>query len=169
MGSVDSTPVTPDAPNFQYYGFFPSVLAYPFLAWGIPGPEAVGCAILLSFLVGSVALYFTTIILGATGGTAFLATWSYLVSPWLISNICGRGGVAEGVSHGFLPVLLLWIAWAWSGRYRAATITVAFGIAVLALSQNIFLLYGICFCAVVCHWLCHRTHPQPPNRRSRRG
>jgi hypothetical protein len=98
----------------------------------------------------AIALYFTAIALGAAGGTALLATWSYLVSPWLISNIYGRGGVAEGVSHGFLPVLLLGTAWAWSGRYRASTITIALGIAVLALSHNIFLLYGICFCAIVC-------------------
>lgn len=150
LGTVDGTPATPDAPVFQYYAFLPSALAYPFLTAGVPGPEAVGCAILLSFLIGSGALYATAIILNASRGAAFVAVWAYLVSPWLISNIYGRGGVAEGISHAILPILLLGVAFAWTGRHRSAIVTIAAGIALLALAHNIFLLYGVFLCAIVC-------------------
>jgi len=149
MGTVDHTPPTPDAPVFQYYAFLPSALAYPWLSFGIKGPEALGWVILSTFAIGAICLYLTALLLGARRNLALLAAWSYLVSPWLISNIYGRGGVAEGVSHALLPLLGLGIACAWTGRHRAAIIATATGIAGLALAHNIFLLHGALFCGLV--------------------
>ncbi|MBI5132488.1 MAG: hypothetical protein HZA66_23865 [Rhodopseudomonas palustris] len=144
-GTVDGTPPTPDAPVFQYYAFLPSALAYPFLSAGIKGPEALGWVLLLCFAVGALCLYVAALLLGARRNLALLASWSYLVSPWLISNIYARGGVAEGVSHALLPMMALGFACAWTGRYRAAVVATALGIGAMALAHNIFLLHGAFF------------------------
>lgn len=141
-GSVDGVPPTPDAPVFQYYAFLASALSYPFLSLGVPAPNAVGCALLASFLIGTFALYRTGIVLGASKGMAALASWSYLASPWLISNVYGRGGIAEGVSHALMPILCLGIAHAFVGHLRRGFVLSAVGIALLALAHNIFLMYG---------------------------
>jgi len=147
-GTVDGTPPTPDAPVFQYYAFLPSALAYPFLSAGIKGPEALGWVLVLCFAVGALCLYVAALLLGARRNLALLASWSYLVSPWLISNIYARGGVAEGVSHALLPMMALGFACAWTGHYRAAVVATALGIGAMALAHNIFLLHGALFGAL---------------------
>jgi hypothetical protein len=147
-GSADGTAPTPDAPVFQYYAFLSSALAYPLLSIGIPAPEALGLVIFSMFAVGAIVLYATGIVLGASRAMATVASWSYLASPWLISNIYGRGGVAEGLAHALLPLLALGFAYAWRGRWLASIVAIALGIAALALAHNIFLLFGAFLCAL---------------------
>lgn len=149
-GPYDGVPPTSDVPVFQYYGFLTGALTYPFLEAGIKGARAVGAGMLMAFLLGTASLYFAARRLGAPQRGAFLVSWSYILSPWLISNYYSKGGVAESISHAILPVLVLGFSWAWTSHYRAAILTIGAGIFALALSHNIFFLYGVVLCALVC-------------------
>ena len=40
-GSIDGTVPTADAPDFQYYSFLQSALAFPFLKMGVPAIKSV--------------------------------------------------------------------------------------------------------------------------------
>jgi len=149
-GSTDGIPPVSDMPVFQYYGFLTSALAYPFLIAGIKSARAVGGGMMVAFLMGAAALYFAALSLGAPRRGAFLVSWSYILSPWLISNVYARGGAGEAESHAVLPLLVLGFSWAWTSRYRAAILAIGAGIFALTLSHNIFFFYGVVLCALVC-------------------
>lgn len=148
LGSRDGTPQTADSPVFQYYSFGQSALAYPFLRLGLPGIKAVQCVVVLAFSLSALALYAAGRLVGATRPIAFLGAFSYVISPWLVSNFYGRGGIAEAVGQAGLAFPVLAFACFLSGRRWGAVVVMAAGIGWLALSHNIFLLYGIVMCVL---------------------
>lgn len=159
LGSIDGTVPTADAPDFQYYGFLQSAAAYPFLMLGFAGLTAVQLVVVLAFAGAAVALYATGRIMEARPAVAFLAAFSYIASPWLVSNFYGRGGISESLGQANLAFVMLGLALGYRQRYRGAILAVAVGIGALALSHNIFLLYGALLCALMA--VCLTLYPPP--------
>jgi hypothetical protein len=147
LGSIDGTVPTADAPDFQYYAFLQSAIAWPLLRVGLPGLKAIQWVVVLAFAMAALVMYTAGRVVGARRSVAFLAATSYIVSPWLVSNFYGRGGISEALAQANLPWLLLGFAYLARDCKGRATIAVATGIAALALSHNIFLLYGALLCA----------------------
>jgi hypothetical protein len=166
LGSIDGTVPTADAPDFQYYAFLQSALAYPLLRLGVPGIKAVQLVVVLGFALAGMLLYAAGRIMGARPGVSFLAGFSYVLSPWLVSNFYGRGGISEALGQASLPWLLLGFACVCRERLCLGILTTAAGIAALALSHNIFLLYGALLCAVLggSLLLVPVSSPPPGNR-----
>ncbi len=148
-GSIDGTPVTPDSPAFQYYAFLQSALAYPLLLLKIPAIVAMQLLVVLAFAASSIALYTAGRVLGANRAVSFLSGYSYVISPWLVSNFYGRGGIAEAFGQSALPLLLLGYAFALQNKNNKAMLWVAVGVFTLALSHNVFLLYGVILCVLL--------------------
>lgn len=146
LGSRDGTLQTADSPVYQYYAFGQSMLAYPFLLLGLPGIKAVQCVVVLAFSLAALALYAAGRLAGATRPIAFVAAYSYIISPWLVSNYYGRGGIAEALGQAGLAFLILAFACLLRGRGWWTVVVMAGGIAWLVLSHNIFLLYGVVMC-----------------------
>lgn len=155
LGSIDGTEPTADAPDFQYYAFLQSALAYVFLLLGAPAIKSVQLVVVAAFSLGALLVYVAGRTVGARPGVAFLAGYGYIISPWLVSNFYGRGGISEALGQASLSLLLLGLALLFRERFRSAILATAAGIAALALSHNIFLLYGILLCAIfaVSLWL----------------
>ncbi len=149
LGSRDGSPQTADSPVYQYYGFGQSALAYPFLLMGLPGIKAVQAVVLLAMGLAVLALYVAGRLVGATRPVACLAAFSYVISPWLVSNFYGRGGISEAVGQAGLAFPLLAFACALRGKNRMAILVMAAGTGWLALSHNIFLLYGLVMCGLL--------------------
>jgi hypothetical protein len=149
LGSIDGTIPTADSPAFQYYGFLQSALAYPFLVFGVPGIKSVQWVVVLAFAGAALVLYATGRIMEARPAVAFLAAFSYITSPWLVSNFYGRGGISESLGQADLTLVMLGLALGYRQRYCGAILAVAVGIGALALSHNIFLLYGVVLCALM--------------------
>jgi hypothetical protein len=147
-GSLDGTTPTADSPAFLYYAFLQSALAFPLLCLGISSVVAVQLVVCLSFGLGAWALFLAARALRAGHVAALLSAYSYIASPWLLSNFYHRGGIAEALSQAALPFLLLGFVWISVGRTRAAVIIITFGIAWLALSHNLFLMLGTGLCGL---------------------
>jgi hypothetical protein len=146
-GSIDGTIPTLDSPAFQYYGFLQSALAFPLLLLKIPPIPALQIVIILAFSCSGMILYKVGRMLGANRYAAFLSGYSYIISPWLISNFYERGGISEGLGQATLPLIILGYAFAIKKQYRLSVITITASTAILALSHNIFLLYGVLVCS----------------------
>jgi hypothetical protein len=148
-GSIDGTPLLTDSPVFQYYAFLQSALAYPFLLIGISAITSIQLAIILAFTCSGIILYKAGRVLGANQVTSFLSGYSYIISPWLISNFYGRGGISESLGQSLLPLILLGYSYAIKSIYDKAFISISLAIMALALSHNIFMLYGIVMCCIL--------------------
>jgi hypothetical protein len=149
LGSIDGTPPTADAPDFQYYGFLQSALAYPFLCKGLSAIKALQLIVILAFVLAGLALFAAGRLWGAQPLPALLGGCSYVLSPWLVSNFYGRGGIAEALGQAALTLPLLGFALVFTGRPRSGLLTVALGVFVLALSHPVFLLYGVFLCLLL--------------------
>lgn len=139
----------PDIPTFQYYGFMSGVAAYPYVAAGLTGIQAVAAALVTMHFLGFLALYAATRTLGLKSAAGLLVLVLYALEPYLISTVYGRVAVPE--SHA--QCLLLFGLWAsallWQGRWRGGFVVTALTVMALALTHNIFLLYGSVFFAIL--------------------
>lgn len=148
LGSIDGTEPTADAPDFQYYGFLQSALAYPFLRLGLPAIKAVQMVVILAFGAAVLVLYAAGRTFGARPLVACMAAYAYIVSPWLVSNFYGRGGISEVLGQAGLTPLILALAWLSRSRCLPAVLATAASFVVLALGHNIYLLYGGVLCGL---------------------
>jgi hypothetical protein len=139
-GGLDATTPTADSPFFIYYGFLLGVLAQPFMLLRIHPVMAVHLVAFVTLGMGAFALYLAGRTLGAGRMAALVGAFSYLASPWLLSNFYHRGGMAELLSQAGLPFIVLGLTWLNVGRMRAATLMIAFAMAWFALAHNVFLM-----------------------------
>jgi len=148
-GGLDATAPTADAPDFQYYAFLQSALAYPFLVLGIPALVALQLVVFLAFAFSASILYKAGRLMGANRAVAFLSGLSYIISPWLISNFYGRGGISEALGQSALPLLILGYVYAVKSMNKESIAITALSVIMLVLSHNIFFLYGVVMCALL--------------------
>lgn len=145
----DATSPTPDIPTFQYYGSFEGFAALPF---HLLGASAATAAILSSILVrflGLFILYETCLLLGATVSVALLASFSFLISPYMLTVFYGRGALAETFAQSLLTLIPYGYALAYRGRIPQSIIAFAMAFFLLSLCHNIFFLYGLLFAFVL--------------------
>lgn len=146
---ADATIPTYDIPTFQYYGFLEGLIALPFHLVGISDTI---CAVLGSILVrflGLWLLFETCLLLGTTPLTAFLASFSLLISPYTLSVFYGRGALAEDFAQSILILIPYGLALAYKNRTYDATIAFAVAFLLLPLCHNIFFLYGLLFLIIL--------------------
>jgi len=161
-GGIDGTIPTEDSPAFLYYGFLESALALPFLIAGVSALVATQAAVCASFALGAWVLYRAGREAGAGPVAGLVGAYSYLVSPWLLSNFYHRGGIAEAMAQAGLPFLLLGFVRVSANRPRSAILTIALGIGWLALSHNIFLMHGTVLCVLFVIGHAIATALEPP-------
>ncbi len=96
----------PDLPVFQFYGSMLGFLSLPFLAMKLPPLISLMFGLLVIRCLGAFALYATGRMLEANCWASLLASASYLLTPYLISNVYGRVAIPEATAHGLIAVLL---------------------------------------------------------------
>ncbi|MDR3491476.1 MAG: hypothetical protein P4M12_05440 [Gammaproteobacteria bacterium] len=148
-GSIDGTAPTIDSPVFQYYGFLQSALAYPLISIGISAIVSLQLIVIFAFTFSGIVLYAAGRVLGANRVVSFLGGYAYVMSPWLISNFYGRGGISESLGQSALPLILLGYAFAIKSMHNKVIISMALAVFILALSHNIFMLYGVVLCGLL--------------------
>lgn len=145
----DATVKTENIPTFQYYGFFEGLVALPFQLLKIQDTiAAVLSSILIRFL-GLIFLFKTCQLMGASSRTAFLASFSLLISPYTLTVFYGRGALAEVFAQSLLILIPYGYALAYRDRVYEAIFVIAMAFFLLPLCHNIFFLYGLVFLGVL--------------------
>jgi hypothetical protein len=133
----------PDLPLFQFYGWLFGALALPFSMIGCAPVLALALSVLLAKWVGANFMYGAGRLLGATGGLSFAATSSFLLSPYVLSNVLGRFAFPEASAHAVLCVLFCGLVRIAIRRDVGAVLLTGAAVIALALAHPIFLLYGL--------------------------
>jgi hypothetical protein len=142
-----------DAPNQYFYpqmvfyaGPALSVLAYPSLVFGAwPVLAAVTAG---AFVAASAGISWTARNLGVSPRLAWLPGVMFASTPYVVSDLYGRGAWAELIAVGALAVALGAATSLTSGRARSPRLTVAalaLAVAAIAGTHNLTLLYGALF------------------------
>lgn len=139
---IDS-PYLNDIPLFQFYSSFLGLITFPFLAAGLAPMPAICLAILAIKWIGTFVLFRCARMLGASVWAGMLASGSYLLSPYVISNFYGRVALPETTAHFLLPVLLYGLIRITIRSDSVGIAAIALAIVGLALAHPIFLLYGV--------------------------
>lgn len=132
----------PDLPVFQFYGSMLGLLSLPFLSLNFEPILAVALAIFIVRWLGAIAIYASGRLLGANRLASLLASLSYLLTPYLISNVYGRVALPEATAHGLIAVLFYGVLRLAIRADFAAIAIVCSSIVGLSLAHPIFLIYG---------------------------
>lgn len=139
----DAALATPDAPTFQYYDFLEGVLTLPFLLVGFSAVNAIILTVVIVRWGGTLILYLACRKMGATSSVAFVASFAYLISPYLISSFYGRGAIAEILAQSIVPLVLYSYALAAKQAFKQSILAIGVAIFLLALAHNVHLVYGV--------------------------
>jgi hypothetical protein len=138
----------PDIPVFQFYGFMMGLLSLPFLEMGLLPMHALVLGVLVVRWLGAAAIFRTGLMLGSSLWASLLASVSYLLTPYLISNLYGRVAVPEATAHGVLGILLYGLVRLGIRGDGISVLVLCLSVVAIALSHPIFLLYGCIASAV---------------------
>ena len=136
-------PQVPDLPLFQFYGFMGGLLSQPFLELGFNPLSSLMLAVVLARWIGAVSIFHIGRMLNANTWCCLLASISYLLTPYIISNLYGRVAVPEAIAHGFLPLLLYGFVRFATREDMLSVGSICAAVVALSLSHAIFFLYGV--------------------------
>lgn len=139
----DATLPTSDVPTFQYYGFLEGALALPFLLAGFSAVRAVIVTVVLLRWGGALILHRACRNMGATAATSFVASFAYLISPYLMSCFYGRGALSEVLVQSIVPLVPYSYALAAKQAFKQSILAVGAAIFLLALAHNVHVVYGV--------------------------
>jgi len=150
-------------PNFVFYGGPAySLLAYPsviFGAWPV-----FAATTLAAFVAASAGLSWTARNLGVPSRLAIVPGVLFALTPYLVSNLYGRGAWTELVAVGALGVALGAATSLTSGRSRNPPITIAalaLAVAAIAGTHNITLLFSALLAPLIGLSLLPMLHGSP--------
>ncbi len=132
----------PDLPVFQFYGSMLGFLSLPFLAMKLPPLISLMFGLLVIRCLGAFALYATGRMLEANCWASLLASASYLLTPYLISNVYGRVAIPEATAHGLIAVLLYGLVRLAIRKDSFSVFIVSLSVVGLSLAHPIFFMFG---------------------------
>lgn len=132
----------PDIPTFQFYGSMLGFISMPFLAIGLPPLIALTLAVWVVRWLGALAIFATGRLMGANLWAGLLAGTSFLLTPYVLSNLYGRVAYPEAIAHGIIPILFYGLVRMAVRADATSAVTICLSIATLALAHPIFLMYG---------------------------
>ena len=83
----------PDSPLFQYYGFMIGLVALPWMLISFPAITSLMLGIFFFRIAGAAGVYYVGRLLGGNRKASILASFVYIMSPYVISNLYGRVAV----------------------------------------------------------------------------
>jgi hypothetical protein len=132
----------PDIPTFQFYGFLMGLLAAPFLAIGCSPLSSLVFGLVIVRWAGSLSLYAACREMRSSRIVATIAATTFLISPYVLSNVYGRVAFPEAGAHMILCILFYGLIRLRSRNDAIAVMTIVLSVVALALAHPIFLLYG---------------------------
>ena len=138
----------PSLPVFQYYGTLMGFVCLPFLLIKLNPLLSLALGLILVKFLGGCALYLAGRLYCSNKNICILATLSYLLSPYILSNVLGRIAFPEATAHAMLPILFYGLIRILIKNDFYGVLITSLSILLLALAHPIFLEYGIFFALI---------------------
>ncbi|HQR38172.1 MAG TPA: 6-pyruvoyl-tetrahydropterin synthase-related protein [Blastocatellia bacterium] len=137
--------------GFAFPRFYP-----PFTLWLSAGLSllvgntclGVNLTFFLSVVLSGFTMYFAAVVLGRDRLIALAASLLYVSMPYRFVDVFVRGGLAEGRSFVWYPLVIAGLWRAYTRRTLPWYLPVAVGL--LLVSHNITALYFLAFCTLLC-------------------
>lgn len=138
----------PSLPIFQFYGTLLGFITIPFLLLKLNPLLALALGLITIKAIGGMALYLSCKLYNHNGNICLTSTISYLLSPYILSNVLGRMDFPEATAHGTIPILFYGLIRIILKQDFQGILVTSLSVLLLALAHPIFLEYGVFFAFV---------------------